>query len=89
MAEKNTKRRLAGAENVTPIRLVEFGDSRREEGSVILKRAKKEHLDEVMVIGRSDDGELWAASSLNSGQSLWLIEKLRERILAGSPWSII
>lgn len=74
---------------VQPIRLVAIGDDRRVQAKTVLKAAKAERLDEVLVIGRTDDGELWASSSLNAGQSLWLLEKLRERILEGNPWSIV
>jgi len=74
---------------VQRLRLVQLGDDRRVAAKQILKKAKAEELDEVMVIGRTNDGELWALSSLNGGQSLWLLEKLRERILEGSPWGII
>jgi hypothetical protein len=77
------------ADNVIGLRLTEIGDDRRVPGKLILKRAKAEKLDDVLVIGRTDDGELWAASSLNAGQSLWLIEKLKERILEGSPFGIV
>lgn len=80
-AEKDSK--------VTTIRLTQIGDDRRVPGKLILKRAKAEKLDDVMVVGRTDDGELWCASSLNAGQSLWLLEKLREHILDGSPWGIV
>ena len=73
----------------TAIRLVEMGDDRRIAASAILKKAKRERLDEVPVIGRTNGGELWAESSLNAGQSLWLIEKLRERLLSGSPWNFV
>lgn len=74
---------------VATIRLTQIGDDRRVPGKLILKRAKAQKLDDVMVVGRTDDGELWAASSVNGGQSLWLLEKLREQILAGTPWSIV
>lgn len=74
---------------VVAIGLTQIGDDRRVAGAQILKKAVREKLDEVLVIGRDDDGELWAASSLNAGQSLWLIEKLKERILEGSPWGIV
>lgn len=77
------------ATGVQHIRLVQLGDDRRVAGAQILKRAKREDLDEVLVIGRTEDGELWASSSLNAGQSPWLLEKLRERILSGNPWSIV
>lgn len=76
-------------ENVTILRLAELGDDRRVQAKTILKAAKTEQLDEVLIIGRTDDGEIWAKSSLNAGQSLWLIEKLRERLLAGNPWMIV
>lgn len=74
---------------IVPIRLTEIGDDRRVAAKKVLKDAKAEKLDEVLVIGRTDDGELWSMSSLNAGQSLWLLEKLRERILSGNPWSLV
>lgn len=74
---------------VRPIRLTQFGDDRQIPAKLILKRAKDQKLDSVMIVGRTDGGELWVESSLNAGQSLWLLEKLRERILAGNPWSIL
>lgn len=74
---------------VKTIRLTQIGDDRRVPGKIILKRAKAEKLDEVIVIGRTDKGELWSASSLNAGQSLWLIEKLKERLMEGNPWGIV
>lgn len=73
----------------TPIGLVAIGDDRRIAANKILKLARAERLDEVLIIGRTDDGELWARCSLNAGQSLWLIEKLRERLLEGNPWAIV
>lgn len=80
---------MSAKPNVEPIRLVEIGDDRRQQAKFILKDAKAQKLDDVLIIGRSDDGELWAASSLNAGQSLWLIEKLRARLLEGSPWALV
>lgn len=77
------------ADNVTSLRLTEIGDDKRVPAKLILKRAKAEKLGEVLVIGRTDDGELWSASSLNAGQTLWLLEKLKERILEGNPWEIV
>jgi hypothetical protein len=77
------------AEKITTIRLTQIGDDRRVPAKLVLKQARAEKLDEVLVIGRTDDGELWSSSSLNAGQSLWLIEKLRERLLRGNPWSIV
>lgn len=74
---------------VVPIGLVEIGDERRVKASQILKAAKREKLSEILIIGRDDNGELWAQCSLNAGQSLWLIEKLRERLLDGSPWGMV
>lgn len=76
-------------ENVVSIGLVAIGDGRRIAAAQVLKTAKRQRLDEVMVIGRDDKGELWARSSLNGGQSLWLLEKLKESILAGNPWAIV
>lgn len=74
---------------VQPIRLVGMGDDRRIPAKDALREARKAKLDEVLVIGRDDGGELWATSSLNAGQSLWLLEKLRERLLQGNPWSFV
>lgn len=75
---------------VTTLRLTQLGDDQRVRAKVILRQAREAKLDEVLVIGRASDGELWASSSLNAGQTLWLIEKLRERILKGDgPWSVI
>lgn len=79
----------AEGSNVVSIGLTEMGDERRVQAKAVLKLAKAEKLDECMVIGRTDDGELWAFSSLNAGQSLWLLEKLKERILSGNPWSLV
>lgn len=89
MKTRASREAIAAAPNVTPIRLTEIGDDRRVAARAIMKRAKAEKLDEIMVIGRDDNGELWASSSLNAGQSLWLLEKLKERILSGNPWSIV
>lgn len=80
---------IEAAPNVTTIRLTQLGDERRVQANVLLKAAKAQNLDEVLIIGRDDKGELWASSSLNAGQSLWLLEKLKERILSGNPWSIV
>ena len=80
---------IAEAPNVSTIQLTQLGDKWRVKGRKILKDAAKEHLDEVMVVGRTEDGDLWTSSSLNAGQSLWLLEKLRERIMSGNPWSIV
>lgn len=80
---------MKAAPKVIPIGLVEIGDDRRIEAKKVLKDAKRERLDEVLVIGRTDDGEMWARSSLNAGQSLWLLEKLRERLLDGNPWTLV
>lgn len=77
------------ASNVSTIHLVEIGDERKVDAPYILKQAKRADLDHALVIGRDKNGELWAAGSLNGAQSLWLIEKLRERVLSGSPWGIV
>lgn len=74
---------------VVPIMLTEIGDDRRIPVQKILKDAEGQRLDDVLIIGRTDEGELWATSSLNAGQSLWLLEKLRERILSGNPWELV
>jgi hypothetical protein len=76
-------------QNISVIRLTEIGDERLVPVQHIMAKAEAEKLDEIMVIGRTADGELWCSSSLNAGQSLWLLEKLRERILAGNPWSVL
>lgn len=75
--------------NVTTLNLVQLGDDRRVMVSKVLKDAKKQKLDEIMVVGRTDDGKLWCQSSRNAGQSLWLLEKMREHLLGGNPWSIV
>lgn len=74
---------------VVGLRVVEIGDQGPVPAKIVLNRARAQKLDDVLVIGRTDEGELWAASSLNAGQTLWLIEKLRERVLEGSPWGIV
>lgn len=76
-------------QNVQMIRLIEIGDDRRISAKAILDESCNQNLTEVLVIGRDDNGELWALSSLNSGQSLWLLEKMKERILDGNPWSLV
>lgn len=83
------KSKPSKATNVATIRLVEFGDESRVDAKVILKQAKRANLDQALIIGRDKNGELWASSSLNGAQSLWLIEKLRERVLEGSSWGVI
>lgn len=80
---------FADAPNVTVIRLAQIGDDKFVPARLILKHARAEKLESIMVVGRSEDGELWCSSSLNAGQSLWLLEKMRERILAGNPWSVL
>lgn len=80
---------LESAPNVSSIRLVQLGDDRKVLAKTILAKARAAKLDEILVIGRTNDGDLWAECSLNAGQSLWLLEKLRERILSGNPWSIV
>jgi hypothetical protein len=74
---------------VVPIMLAEIGDDRRIPVRQIVEHATTAKLDDVLIIGRTDEGDLWAESSLNAGQSLWLLEKLRERILQGSPWALV
>lgn len=75
--------------NVSTINLTQMGDTCRIQVPVVLKEAKHQRLDEVLVIGQTDDGELWGKSSLNAGQSLWLLEKMRELVLSGNPWGIV
>lgn len=91
MKDASIRKRAAAIQRagIPFIQLTQIGDERRVQASVILGKAKKADLTEVMVIGRDDSGELWAESSLNAGQSLWLLEKLKERILSGNPWSIV
>ena len=89
LTPKATMQAAREADNVSFIRLTQLGDHRRVQTKIVLQQARAAALDEVLVIGRDDAGELWCSSSLNAGQSLWLLEKLRERILAGNPWSII
>lgn len=79
----------ASTSKVTSIRLTEIGDDHRIQTKVIMKEAKAACLDDVLIVGRDDSGELWARSSLNAGQSLWLLEKLRARILDGNPWTLV
>ena len=79
----------ASPKNVVGIRLMQIGDEQRVKGRAILAQARAQKLDSIMVVGRTDDGELWAASSLNAGQSLYLLEKLKERILQSGPWGIV
>ena len=74
---------------VVAIGLTQIGDDRRVAAALILKKAKREKLDEVLVIGRTDKGELWAKSSLNTGQSLYLLEKLKQQLLDCGPWGIV
>lgn len=75
--------------NVATIRLVQMGDESYLNAKIVLKQARAADLDQALVIGRDQNGELVAFSSLNGAQSLWLIEKLKARVLEGSSWGII
>lgn len=75
--------------NVQSLRLVEMGDDKSLDIKKLFRRAKSAKLNDVLIIGRDNNGEMWAECSLNAGQSLWLLEKLRERILSGNPWNFV
>jgi hypothetical protein len=77
------------ASNVETIRLVEIGNDRAVPARLILKAAKNAGLHECVVIGRDDKGEMWAKSSLNASQTLWLLEQLKRRVCEGNAWSVI
>lgn len=74
---------------VVPLMLTEIGDDTRITVERVMEHAQAQKLDDVLIVGRTDDGELWAESTRNAAQSLWLLEKLRERILSGNPWSLV
>lgn len=86
---KAEKPRFPDAPNVETIRLVEIGHDRAVPARLILKAAKAAKLHECVVIGRDENGEMWAKSSLNASQTLWLLERLKERVLKGNAWSVV
>ena len=82
-------KRIPVASNVEAIRLVEIGHDRAVPARLVLKAAKAASLHECVVIGRDENGELWANSSLNASQTLWLLERLKERVLKRGPWDVV
>lgn len=80
---------ISEAPNVEVIRLTQLGDEKCVPARLILKAAKKVELDHCVVIGRDQNGELWAESSMNAAQTLFLLERLKQRCLKGNGWSII
>lgn len=77
------------APSVTPIRLVDLGDEFCSPARIVLKSAKAAKLDHCVVIGRDESGELWAESSVNAAHTLFLLERLRERVLKRGAWAVI
>lgn len=77
------------ASNIATIGLTQIGHDRAVPARLILKAAKKIPLHECLIIGRDDKGELWMKSSVNASQSLWLLERLKERLLSGNAWSVV
>lgn len=74
---------------VVTIGLREIGDERAVPARMIIKAARKAGLVEAAIIGYDENGELWVASSLNAGQSLYLIEKLKIKILENGPGRLV
>jgi hypothetical protein len=63
-------------ENVVPLRVVEIGEGVHLQPDKVLSAALGK-LDEVVVIGLTEDGEPFIASSEGVAKALWLIEKCK------------
>lgn len=74
---------------VETIRLTQIGNDRAVPARLILKAAKSINLHEAVIIGRDQNGELWAKSSLNASQTLWLIEQLKQKLFEGGAWDVV
>lgn len=59
------------------------GENYRLDVDECLESAKGRGIENVLIIGDLEDGELWVSSASNAGEALILIEKARQYIVFG------
>jgi hypothetical protein len=70
-------------DKVVKLELVEVGDGMRLDAITVLDAAKNERFERMLVIGRTEDGELYIAATANAGESLVLLEHAKHQIIFG------
>lgn len=61
------------------------GNGTRLKASRLLGAARRENLDECIVLGYDQDGKIYAASTEGAPDTLWLMEQAKKWILDGCP----
>jgi aspartate 1-decarboxylase len=59
------------------------GEGYRFDAAEILDAAKKRNLSTMVVMGQTEDGEIYVAGTANRGESLVLIERAKRIIVFG------
>lgn len=69
--------------NVPKLELVEVGEDFRFDPDDILEQAKGRGFMRLVIIGETDDDDLYVAGTANAGESLILMELAKLQIIKG------
>lgn len=67
-------------ENVVNLKLIEVGENHRFEAKEILDGARSQNFERMVIIGRTEDGELYVAGTANAGETMILLEHAKHLI---------
>lgn len=68
---------------VVPLRVVEVGDGYKIEAAKVLEGAAQQDFAELVVVGRTVEGDLYLAGTTAAGDSLMLMEHAKYMLLHG------
>lgn len=71
------------SENVVKLQVHEVGENYRFQAIEVLDGARDQKFERMVVIGRTEEGELYVAGTANAGESLILIEHAKHFIAFG------
>lgn len=65
---------------VVKLELVEVGGGYRFDADEVLEAAKGQRFSRFVILGETEDGEIWVSGNANSGETLVLMERAKRRI---------
>lgn len=60
-----------------------IGEGYRLDADVVLDEAKGNAFDRILIVGQMEDGEFYIAGNANAGESLILLERVKDFIVHG------
>jgi hypothetical protein len=69
--------------NVVKLEVHEAGEHYRIEAAAVLNAAREQAFERMVVIGRTESGDLYIAGTANAGESMILIEQAKHFLTFG------